>query len=97
MDYGGWYDLDTKLFRWSNDIQFIAAQGVPSGTRNVTRRYTRHFNKIYVEPFDHTSLTFIFTNIVEWFFNKQEESFSRSVTLFKDNIVAATIQLFDKI
>ena len=44
----------------------------PLGGRNsVTMRYLRHFNLLYVEPFEAESLTRIFTNILEWYFISQ--------------------------
>jgi hypothetical protein len=30
MDTGGWYDLDSKEFKYMEDITFVAAQGPPS-------------------------------------------------------------------
>jgi dynein heavy chain len=37
----------------------------PTGGRNVpTMRYFRHYNLIYVEPFDNDSLSKIFGNIL---------------------------------
>ena len=98
MDYNGWYDLETKEFRRSNDIQFVAAMGPPSGGRNhVTQRYMRHYNKFYMTPFDTESMSQIFTSIVRWFFGRSEEGFGRSVTILQDNVVTATIELFQKV
>jgi hypothetical protein len=34
---------------------------------------------------------------MEWFFNRQDQPFSRSVTTMKDNAVEATIALFRKV
>ena len=71
MDYGGWYDIDTneKEFRFVQSIKFITAMGPPGGGRNsITQRYIRHFNVIYIEPYSQESLTYIFTNVMEWFF-----------------------------
>lgn len=43
--------------------------GPPSQGRNsITSRYSRHYNIIYVEPFEGNSLSRIFENIMEWFF-----------------------------
>jgi dynein heavy chain len=69
MDHGGWYDLDTKEWKFLQDITFITAM-LPSGTQ-VTMRYLRHFMLLYVEPFESDSLVRIFTTILEWYFARQ--------------------------
>jgi len=44
----------------------------PTGGRNViTLRYQRHYNLLYVEPFERDSLFHIFTNALDWYFNKE--------------------------
>ena len=53
MDNMGWYDLETMTFKFLEDITFIGAMGPPSQGRNsVSLRFSRHFNLIYVEPFE---------------------------------------------
>lgn len=40
------------------------------GGRNpITNRFIRHFNIIYVEPYDMNSLNSIFSNIMNWIFS----------------------------
>jgi dynein heavy chain len=54
MDYGGWYDIDTKEkdFREVQSIRFVASMGPPGGGRNfISNRYLRHFSVIYVENY----------------------------------------------
>ena len=64
----------------------------PIGGRNVvTMRYLRHFNLIYVEPFDNDSLFKIFGSILEWYFINLPQSLPKSITNLKDNIVNSTI------
>lgn len=51
MDLGGWYDLDTKEWKYLEDIIFTVAMGPPSQGRNsITKRCSRHFNVLYSEP-----------------------------------------------
>ncbi|CAG9332270.1 unnamed protein product [Blepharisma stoltei] len=98
MDHEGWYDLETKEFKKFKLIQFAACMGPPGGGRNhVSQRYLRHFNKLYIEPFGEDSLMSIFTTIVDWFFIKQAEPFSRAIVQQKENLVHATIQVFQRI
>jgi len=43
--------------------------GPPSQGRNtITMRYSRHYNIMYVGPFEGESLMRIFDNIMEWYF-----------------------------
>ena len=83
MDYGGWYDIDSKEreFRALQSIKFVTAMGPPGGGRNsITGRYIRHFNVIYIEPYAQESLNSIFTNIMEWFFlTNSNPSFSKVI------------------
>lgn len=65
MDTGGWYDLDTKEMKYLCSINFVAAMLPATGGRNVvTMRYLRHYNLIYVEPFEGDSLVKIFGSIL---------------------------------
>lgn len=36
------------------------------GRNHVTSRYTRHFNMVSIVDFDNTTLTRIFSSILEW-------------------------------
>ena len=50
------------------------------GGNQITQRYIRHFNVIYVEPYSNESLTYIFTNVMEWFFLvNSNPSFSKGI------------------
>jgi dynein heavy chain, axonemal len=101
MDHGGWYDIDTqeKEFRRIVDITYITAMGPPSGGRNpITQRYTRHFNIIYVEPYDASSLNLIYTNIMNWFFlHCSNPSFPKTMQQIGDSIVSACIDTYQTV
>jgi len=82
MDYKGWYDLDKeKEFRQIQGIKFVTAMGPPTGGRNnITPRYVRHFNVVYIEPYAPESLNYIFSNVMEWFFlNNSQPAFPKSL------------------
>ena len=97
MDHGGWYDLESKEFNQFKDIQFVACMGPPGGGRNnITQRYLRHYFKIYIDSFGNESMTTIFSTIVEWFFTRQPEAFSKPVVSMKSSMVAATLHVFSK-
>jgi len=70
----------------------------PAGGRNsVTMRYLRHFNLLYVQPFDEDSLLRIFNSVIEWYFNTQKGNLSKSVINLGDNIVLSTIEVYNAI
>jgi len=98
MDFGGWYDLETKEFKSFVDMIFIAAMGPPSAGRNtITNRYARHFTVQYTEPFSSHSLQKIFNSVMDWYFNNMPNTVSRGIASMRDNIVNSTIELYNKI
>ena len=100
MDYGGWYDIHAdREFRNIQDLLFVAAMSPPSGGRNnVTGRYLRHYNLVYVEPYDATSLSYIFVNIMSWYFaTNTAPAYPRSIEQMKEATVDATIQVYKEV
>lgn len=101
MDTGGWFDLDTKEQKYLQDVTFVAAMLPPTGGRNaVTMRYLRHFNLLYVPPFEADSLTRIFTAIVEWIFvaaATPQTPVPLAITKLGESVVEATIMLYNRI
>ena len=94
MDHSGWYDLKDCTFRELVDIQFVAAMGPPGGGRNpVTPRYIRHFNLVWMTDYSPASLDTIFQTVFKWHFNK--DKFPGEVTALCNNIVTATIEMFN--
>jgi dynein heavy chain len=95
MDHRGWYDRSDGSFRNLVDIQFVAAMGPPGGGRTkITQRYIRHFNLINFVPFDDQSLSRVFGTIVDWFLAK---GFDASIKKLKENVVDATIHIYNAI
>jgi dynein heavy chain len=96
MDHGGWYDRKDKdqAFMELVDVQFVVAMGPPGGGRTaITNRYQRHFNVLSFVPFDDSSLTRVFTTIVNWC----TREFSSSVKACVGAVVAATIDIYTNI
>ncbi len=53
-------------------MTFIASMMPSIGGRNVvTMRYLRHYNLLYVGPYDNDSLTIIFSSILDWYFKRE--------------------------
>jgi dynein heavy chain len=96
MDNMGWYDLDTKEWKYLCDIITIGSMLPPTGGRNVvSMRYLRHFQLLYVEPFEGDSLIRIFSNILEWYFETQTVNpLAKAITNLRDNLVNSTIELY---
>ncbi|XP_061932650.1 dynein axonemal heavy chain 1-like isoform X3 [Apis cerana] len=67
MDFKGWYDRkDIGLFRWIEDVNFIAAMGPPGGGRNpVTPRLLRHFHFIAFPEMEEDDKRHIFGTILK--------------------------------
>lgn len=98
MDNMGWYDLETKEWKYLCDITFISSMLPPSGGRNeVTMRYLRHFQLLYVEPFEGDSLIRIFSNILEWYFESLPTALPKAITSLSTNIVNSTIELYTQV
>jgi len=49
----------------------VSGMGPPGGGRNtITSRFTRHFNIVSIDSFDDSTMTRIFSSIVDWHFAK---------------------------
>jgi len=72
---------------------FIAALTPTGGSNLVTQRYIRHFNTVYLQPFESSSMQRIYDNILEWFFINND--LSRSIQSMKEDIVQSTIQFYN--
>jgi dynein heavy chain len=94
MDTSGWYDRKTSEFRTLIDLNFLAAMGPPgAGRPYLTNRYQRHYNLIFITPFENESLLRIFTTVMQWFLGK----FSGPVAGAAQSVVKATIELYQSI
>ncbi|CAD8044294.1 unnamed protein product [Paramecium primaurelia] len=96
MDQGGWYDLDNKEFKYMCDITFLCAMQPASGGRNqITMRYLRHFNLLYIGGFDTISVTNILQVFVDWVMIKF--CATDEIKSFKEQLVQNSLNLYQQI
>ena len=89
MGYG-WYDRKGWEFRQLIDIHMLAAMCPPGGGKNdITDRYSRWFNLLFVTPFDEESLSRIFVTVV----NKFMSVMARDVLGAASGAVTATLEV----
>jgi len=87
----GWYDRKGWEFRQLIDIRMLAAMCPPgAGKNDITDRYSRHFNLVFVTPFDEDSLARIFTTVV----NKFLGGMARDVAGNAAGAVSATLEVY---
>jgi dynein heavy chain len=98
LDKGFWYDLETRETKALHDMLFMCTMGPPSLGRNMlTMRFLRHFFVLYTEPFDQSSLTTIFSSILDWYFKNLNPKLPNNIMNLKDNIIESTIEVYGKI
>ncbi|XP_015509159.2 dynein axonemal heavy chain 3 isoform X1 [Neodiprion lecontei] len=92
IDHGYWFDPKDTTILYLVDILMIAAMIPPGGGSNVvTSRLTRHMHIIGIDSFDDSTMTKIFTSILDWHLAK---GFDSNVARLGKMVVAATIDLF---
>mmetsp|Transcript_23863 Transcript_23863/g.43710 ORF Transcript_23863/g.43710 Transcript_23863/m.43710 type:complete len:2143 (+) Transcript_23863:3-6431(+) len=90
----GWYDRKGWEFRQIIDSHMLAAMCPPGGGKNdVTDRYSRMFNLVFVVPFDDESLNRIFATVV----NKFMSVMSRDVIGNAAFCVTATLDVYNTV
>jgi dynein heavy chain len=90
----GWYDRKGWEFRNLIDIGMLAAMCPPGGGKNdITDRYSRMFNLVFVTPFDDESLNRIFTTVV----NKFLSVMARDVAGQASSAVSATLEVYNTV
>jgi dynein heavy chain len=87
----GWYDRKGWDFRQIIDTHMLAAMCPPGGGKNdITDRYSRQFNLVFVTPFDEESLSRIFTTVVNNFLG----GMARDVAGNTGAAVSATLEVY---
>ena len=68
IDYGGLYDRELLYWKDIVDINMICAAAPPGGGRkDLTSRFTRHFNMVCLPPTSEENLQSIFREILKGF------------------------------
>ncbi|CAL1689869.1 unnamed protein product [Lasius platythorax] len=91
MDLNGWYDRkEIGSFRLIEDVNFVAAMGLPEGGRNpITARLLRHFHIIAFPEMEDDAKSHIFKTIFNsWLSNTPE------LGNMLDDIVETTLKVF---
>lgn len=97
-DHGFLYDLQERTPKYFHNMQLLCSMGPPSTGRNmVTRRFLRHFFILYTEPFDGTSLSTIFSSIMDWYFLGMKGKLPSSIVGLRDQIISGTVQVYTKV
>ncbi|XP_020300595.1 dynein heavy chain 3, axonemal isoform X2 [Pseudomyrmex gracilis] len=92
VDHGYWFDPKDTSMLYLVDILLIAAMLPSGGSSNVvTTRFTRHMHVIGIDSFEETTMTKIFTSILEWHFAK---GFVVEVSRLSKMVVNATLSVF---
>ncbi|XP_044007935.1 dynein axonemal heavy chain 3 [Aphidius gifuensis] len=92
IDHGYWFDPKDTTTLYLVDMFMIGAMSPPGGGSNiVTSRLTRHMHIIGIDEFEDTTMTKIFTTILDWHFSK---GFDSSISRLSKMIVTATMNVF---
>ena len=88
----GWYDRKGWEFRQLIDVRMLATMCSPGGGKNdITSRYLRQFNLVFVTPFDDESLGRIFSTDVGSFLSVM----SRDVSANANAAVSASLLVYN--
>nr|XP_024218054.1 dynein heavy chain 7, axonemal isoform X1 [Halyomorpha halys] len=93
FDYKFWYDLKMMSLMKLEDMFFIAAMGLPGGSRqDVYARFLRHFSLFGINSFDKASMVKIFTEIL--ITGYREQGFPTDIVPVLKDIVEATMTIY---
>ena len=60
----------------------------------MSERFSKHFNILFLEPFNAQSLTHIFGNITNWLLKNENKDFSKGIIGLSSKLVSSTIQIY---
>ena len=92
LDHWSWYDIKDLIPLKLIDVQLICAMGPPSGGKDVTPRFKRHFFTLSISEFEDDVMVAIFSKIMSWHLYSRE--FSDSFQSCIDYIVYGTLDIY---
>jgi len=96
QDKNGFFDRHQHFWKDVKDTVLIAAAAPPGGGRSdLTPRFTRHFHMMCLPPTQEESLNLIFKSILGGFLKAY--AFKGEVAALTDNVVGATLDIYNKI
>ncbi|KAL1130882.1 hypothetical protein AAG570_012123 [Ranatra chinensis] len=94
LDFKGFYDREKLFWKQIRDVVLSAACAPPGGGRNpLTPRFVRHFGLLSIPSPTTSSLQVIFRALMRGFL----ADFAKSISEIADNLVAAAIELYQRI
>jgi dynein heavy chain, axonemal len=94
LDHGGWYNRKDHNFMRFEDIVLLSAMGPPGGGRSaITNRMMRHFNIISYTELDQSTISYIFTTLLDFFLGK----FDESVTSLGPELVKTVLVIYNTV
>eukprot|EP01135_Chromosphaera_perkinsii_P002036 Nk52_evm83s215 gene=Nk52_evmTU83s215 len=93
LDHKHWYDRKDTTKQNLIDIQYLCAMCPPGGGRNdVTPRFIRHFNIVSINDFEDSTMTSIFSTIVQW--NMELKNFLPEMYRIGTQMVQGTLSIY---
>jgi dynein heavy chain, axonemal len=93
QDKQGFYDRNKLLFKTISNYFMICVASNPA-VKEVTPRFIRHFNVLYLSDPSRATLSYIFTTVLSHHF---EKTFAETVRKSIPVIISSTIDLFQRV
>ena len=96
MGYGGFFNRKDLSWIDVNDLTIIAACQPPGGGRNmISPRLLSQFTQLYLNEPSETSMSTIFTTILNVYFKRVK--YPDTVTTLTEKVVKASVNVFEKV
>lgn len=92
LDHHQWYDRKEIVPIKLVDVQIMCAMGPPTGGKDVTPRFKRHFFALSISEFEDDVMITIFTKIMLWHFDNK--GFELEFVPCAHQIVSGTLDIY---
>lgn len=92
LDHSQWYDRKNIVPIKLVDVQIMCAMGPPTGGKDVTPRFKRHFFALSISEFEDDVMVMIFTKIILWHLDGQ--GFGPEFIPCADEVVLGTLDIY---